>query len=123
MPVAAHLPIHLCCQPVDMRKNFDGLCAIVVNGFRKDPIRDGIFVFVNRSRDKMKLLVWDRHGYWLHYLRLEAGRFQMPPADGAATVADETMAVTAEQLLMIIEGIDPESVRRRKRYALQQIIS
>lgn len=122
MPVAAHLPIHLCCQPVDMRKNFDGLCAIVVNSFRKDPIRDGVFVFVNRSRDRMKLLVWDRHGYWLHYLRLEAGRFQMPPAE-TAVASHEAASVTAEQLLMIIEGIDLGSVRRRKRYALQQIIS
>lgn len=123
MPVAAHLPIHLCCQPVDMRKNFDGLCAIVVNGFRKDPLRDGVFVFVNKSRDRMKLLVWDRHGYWLHYLRLEAGRFQMPPLDTGAVASHEATAVTAEQLLMIIEGIDLGSVRRRKRYALPQITS
>ena len=120
MPVAAHLPIHLCCQPVDMRKNFDGLCAIVVNSFRKDPLRDGVFVFVNRSRDRMKLLVWDRHGYWLHYLRLEAGRFQMPPAETTAA-SHEATSVTAEQLLMIIEGIDLSSVCRRKRYALPKI--
>ena len=66
-------PVHLCCQPVDIRKNFDGLSAIVVNGFKKDPLRDGIFVFVNKSRDNMKLLVWDRHGFWLHYKRLEGG--------------------------------------------------
>ena len=110
-------PIHLCCQPVDMRKNFDGLSAIVVNGFRKDPLRDGIFVFVNKSRDKMKLLVWDRHGYWLHYKRLEAGRFQVPPVDTVST-SPEALAITCEQLLFIIEGIDPESVKRRKRYCL-----
>jgi transposase len=111
-------PIHLCCQPVDMRKNFDGLSAIVVNGFKKDPLRDGIFVFVNKSRDKMKLLVWDRHGYWLHYKRLEGGRFQMPPGDANATTSYETLSITCEQLLLIIEGIDLGSVRRRKRYAL-----
>jgi len=121
MPVATHLPIHLCCQAVDMRKNFDGLCAIVVNGFKKDPLRDGVFVFVNKSRDKMKLLVWDRHGYWLHYLRLEAGRFQMPPTEGVAAASPEAIRVTAEQLLLIVEGIDLSSVRRRKRYDLHQI--
>jgi len=118
IPVADHLPIHLCCQPVDMRKNFDGLCAIVVNGFRKDPLRDGVFVFVNKPRDKMKILVWDRHGYWLHYFRLEAGRFQMPPADLSAAASHEAIRVTAGQLLLIVEGIDLSSVRRRKRYTL-----
>jgi transposase len=123
IPVAGHLPIHLCCQPVDMRKNFDGLCAIVLNSFRKDPLRDGIFVFVNKPRDRMKILVWDRYGYWLHYFRLEAGRFQMPPTEGAATDSYEAVRVTAEQLLLIVEGIDLSSVRRRKRYHLHQIIT
>jgi transposase len=104
-----------------MRKNFDGLSAIVVNGFKKDPLRDGIFVFVNKTRDKMKLLVWDRHGYWLHYKRLEGGRFQMPPGDANTTTSYEALSITCEQLLLIIEGIDLASVRRRKRYALPQI--
>jgi transposase len=103
-----------------MRKNFDGLSAIVVNGFKKDPLRDGIFVFVNKSRDKMKLLVWDRHGYWLHYKRLEGGRFQMPPGDANAMTSCEALSITCEQLMLIIEGIDLGSVRRRKRYALPQ---
>ena len=116
-------PIHLCCQPVDMRKNFDGLSSIIVNGFKKDPLRDGIFVFVNKSRDKMKLLVWDRHGYWLHYKRLEGGRFQMPPGDATATTSYDALAITCEQLMLIIEGIDLGSVRRRKRYALPQRIT
>lgn len=114
-------PIHLCCQPVDMRKSFDGLCAIVTSHFRMDPLRDGVFVFVNKDRDRIKLLLWDRHGYWLHYLRLEAGRFQMPPVDEAAPSSPEALSITGEQLLLIIEGIDLESVRRRKRYALPQI--
>jgi transposase len=113
--------VHLCCQPVDMRKNFDGLCAIVVNNFRMDPLRDGVFVFVNKARDKMKLLVWDRHGYWLHYKRLEAGRFQMPPRDANTTASYEALSITCEQLLLIIEGIDLGSVRRRKRYALPRM--
>jgi transposase len=68
-----------------MRKNFDGLCGIIIGSFRKDPLRDGLFVFVNKRRDRMKLLVWDRHGYWLMYKRLEAGKFQMPPTDMSST--------------------------------------
>lgn len=109
------LPIHLCCNPTDMRKNFDGLCAIITGSFKKDPLRDGVFVFVNKPRDKMKLLVWDRHGYWLHYKRLEAGRFQMPPTDGVAQ-SPESLRITWDQLLLIVEGIDLLSIKRRKRY-------
>jgi transposase len=100
-----------------MRCNFDGLCGIITNSFKKDPLRDGLFVFVNKNRDRMKLLQWNRHGYWLLYTRLEAGRFQMPPVDGDAT-HPEALRITYEQLLLIIEGIDLQSVKRRKRYSL-----
>ena len=112
-----NIPIHLCCTPTDMRCNFDGLCGIITNSFKKDPLRDGLFVFVNKNRDRMKLLQWNRHGYWLLYTRLEAGRFQMPPVDGDAT-HPEALRITYEQLLLIIEGIDLQSVKRRKRYSL-----
>jgi transposase len=100
-----------------MRKNFDGLSSIITNHFKKDPLRDGIFVFVNKPRDKMKLLLWDRHGYWLLYKRLETGRFQMPPADNV-TGNPEALQITYEQLMLIIEGIDLASIKRRKRYCL-----
>lgn len=110
-------PVHLCCTPTDMRKNFDGLCSIITNNFKKDPLHDGIFVFVNKSRDKMKLLIWDRHGYWLLYKRLEAGRFQMPPQD-TELLEPEALQITYEQLMLIIEGIDLTSVKRRKRFIL-----
>jgi transposase len=114
---AFSLPVHLCCTPTDMQKNFDGLSSIITNHFKKDPLRDGIFVFVNKSRDKMKLLLRDRHGYWLLYKRLEAGRFQMPPVDNT-TINPEAMQITYEQLMLIIEGIDLASIKRRKRYCL-----
>lgn len=111
------IPVHLCCTPTDMRKNFDGLCSIIINHFKKDPLRDGIFVFVNKPCDKMKILVWDRHGYWLLYKCLEAGRFQMPPADTYCN--PEALQISYEQLMLIIEGIDLASVKRRKRFQLQ----
>lgn len=99
-----------------MRKSIDGLSAIITNHFKKDPLRDGIFVFVNGRRDKMKILVWDRHGFWLLFKRLESGVFQMPPADSAA--GNEALSIGYEQLMMIIEGIDLSSVKRRKRYQI-----
>jgi transposase len=64
----------------------------------------------------MKILIWDRHGFWLLYKRLEAGRFQIPSVETDDTPA-EGLAVSYEQLLMIIEGIDLSSIRRKKRYS------
>lgn len=106
--------IYLYSDPTDMRKNFDGLVGLVTGQLRKDPLKDGAFVFVNKRRDKMKILLWDRHGFWLLYKRLEAGCFQVPPAEHGA--APSGLAVSYEQLLMIIEGIDLLHVRRRKRF-------
>jgi transposase len=101
-----------------MRKNFNGLCGIITTHFKKNPLCDGIFVFVNKRRDRMKLLFWDRHGYWLLYKRLESGRFQMPPIDDDSKGNIEALQITYEQLMLIIEGIDLTSVKRRKRYSL-----
>ncbi len=115
-------PIHLCCTPVDMRKSIDGFCAIVRNHFNKDPLRDGVFVFVNKPGNKMKILIWDRHGYWLLYKRLEEGKFQMPPMENNSESISNELSIAYEQLVMIIEGIDLTSVKRRKRYIAPPIV-
>ncbi len=120
---AFSMPVHLCCSPTDMRKIFNGLCAIIASDFKMDPLRDGIFVFVNKQRDRMKLLVWDRHGYWLLYKRLETGRFQMPPADENSASINESLRITYEQLMLIIEGIDLSTVKRMKRFSLTSEMS
>ncbi len=109
--------IYLFSHPADMRKNFDGLVGLVHTHLRKDPVKDGgAFVFVNKRRDRMKILLWDRHGFWLLYKRLEAGRFQIPPIE--TDRPPESLTLGYEQLLMIIEGIDLEHVKRRKRYEI-----
>jgi transposase len=106
--------IYLYSVPTDMRRSFNGLAGMVASELHLNPQSDGAFVFVNRRRDRMKILVWDRHGFWLHYTRLEAGRFQVPPIE-AQDVA-EGLSLSYEQLVMIIEGIDLTSVKRKKRY-------
>jgi len=100
-----------------MRKSFDGLAAIVKHGFQKNPLAGTFFVFINKTADRLKILYWDRDGYAQWYKRLESGRFRIPVAliDGTKPVA----LVSAAQLAMILEGIDPVVVKQRKRFALK----
>jgi transposase len=96
-----------------MRKSFDGLYAIVTQAFGKDVLGGDYFVFVNRSQNRCKILLWDRDGLVVWAKRLERGSFQVPPRDDAASLAIEVDAVT---LSMMIGGIDLGTAKRRKRY-------
>jgi transposase len=104
--------VFLHARPVDLRKGFDGLCAIVTEAFGQDPLSGHLFLFLNRRRDRVKILWWDRDGLVIFYKRLEAGSFQIPKVD-PSTVAIET---TPTQLALILSGIDLASARQRKRY-------
>ena len=100
----------------DMRKSFDGLCGIVSAAMARDPLSGDVYVFLNRRRDRIKLLVWQHGGFWIFYKRLESGSFQLPPDSGQ----DDTLVLPYADLMMLIEGIDLASVKRRKRYAISQ---
>jgi transposase len=110
-------PIYIATEAVDMRKSFDGLAAIVKNHFRSDPLSGHLFVFINRSADRIKILSWDNDGYALWYKRLEAGRFRIPVA--MLGEGRQVALVSAAQLAMILEGIEPVVVKKRKRFMLQ----
>ncbi|MDG5816180.1 IS66 family insertion sequence element accessory protein TnpB [Chitinispirillales bacterium ANBcel5] len=112
---SASTPIYLCTEPCDMRKSFDGLCGLVHNYMGKQSVSENVFVFVNRTCDRMKILHWDRHGFWLYYKRLEQGHFQIP---SFSEHPQPDLYLTYDQLLMILEGIDYTTVRRRKRFTL-----
>lgn len=106
--------IFLSARVTDMRKSIDGLCGEVNNFLGGNPLDGSLFVFYNRSRDKLKLLFWDRDGYWVLYKRLEAGTFQMP-----LTTADTiSIPLDTSQLQLILAGIDLNSIRQRKRYCI-----
>jgi transposase len=106
--------VFLSTRVTDMRKSIDGLCGEVSNYLGFEPMDGSLFVFYNSRRDKLKLLFWDRDGYWVLYKRLEAGTFQMPVvADGAKHIT-----LGAEQLQLILYGIDLNSVRHRKRFRI-----
>jgi len=112
LPLFPQLRFYLYSQPTDMRKSFDGLSGIVTNELLGDPTSGDVYIFVNRRRDRMKLLVWDRTGFWLFYKRLEKGTFQIPPH----TADQLSIKLSYEVLLMLVEGIDVTSIKRRRRY-------
>ena len=108
LSVPGSLRIHLCRQSVDFRKAHDGLCAIIRDDFREDPFSGDLFLFFNRARDRLKLIVWDQNGFWLFYKRLEKGTFSFPVGgDGH----NDRIEITRAQLTMILEGIDQKSAK------------
>ena len=102
--------IFLCAGATDMRKSFDGLAGAAKSSMQLDPMSGHVFVFCNRRRDRLKILFWDRNGFWCLAKRLEEGTFAWPDAD--RTTASPT---TTRELMMILEGIDDRVVRLRKR--------
>lgn len=108
------LTMYLSTRPIDMRKSFDGLCAEVSNYLNVTATDGSLFLLVNKPRDRMKMLLWDRHGFWIFYKRLEAGCFQLPELPDQDA---RSWTLSFDQLLLILEGIDLTSIRRRKRFA------
>ena len=111
LSISATTRIFLCREPVDFRKAHDGLCAIIRDGFEDDPFSGDVFAFFNRARDRIKLLVWDRNGFWLFYKRLERGTFPLDVRGHG-----ERIEISRAQLTMILEGIDGRSVRISSHY-------
>ena len=110
LSVPSTVPIFLCIQPTDMRKGFDGLSGIVRGEFGADPLDGSLFLFVNRRRDRIKILHFDGSGYWLYYKLLEAGTFEV------ITSQDTCVRIDATQLAMLLGGVSLVGARRRKRY-------
>lgn len=98
----ASLRIFVAVEPVDMRKQFNGLWAHAEQALRENPKSGALFVFGNKSRDRLKVLYWDGTGVWLLAKRLERGRFSWPQsASGSAK-----LALTPEAFAMLTGGID-----------------
>jgi transposase len=94
----------------DMRKGFNGLSGLVRAHFNHDLLGGDVFLFLNKRRDRIKLLVWDRTGFVVWYKVLERGTFELPAAE------KDTLELSWTDLHLLLEGIEIESVKRRKRY-------
>ena len=105
--------VFLHAGPTDLRKGFDALSGLVTTAFGQDPTSGHLFLFVNRRRDRLKILYWDHgDGLAIWYKRLESGSFQIPNAPHDAV----SIEMTPTQLSLILSGIDLRSARQRKRY-------
>lgn len=92
----------------DMRKGYDGLCGLVRNEWKKDPLSGDVFIFLSKQRNKIKLLLWQGDGFVIYSKRLEKGTFELP--------RDNSIEITAHQLQFILDGIYLSSIKKRMRY-------
>ena len=114
LSIAGNVRVFLAREPVDMRKSFHGLIALTESVLQQDPLSGHLFVFINRRRDRVKLLYWGGTGFCIWYQQLQSGSYQLPdPAE-----ACDGIEITSSQLGLILDGIDLTTVRRRTRFEL-----
>ena len=114
LSIATGTRIFVATGATDMRKGFDGLQGIDTGVLEQDPLSGHLFLFVNRRRDKLKILYWDGDGLAIWYRRLEQGTFQMPRIQDDQKAAE----IRSDELMMLVRGIDFDNIHRRKRYAM-----
>ena len=114
--LASPLRVFLYRVPTDMRKNFHGLIALTESALNQDPLSGSLFVFVNRRRDRMKILYWGQTGFCIWYQQLQKGTYQLPSEESLE--GQESIEITRSQLSLILDGIDLGSARQRMRFQL-----
>jgi len=103
--------IYIALDAVDMRKGFEGLYGLVRDQLGQDPLSGHLFLFTNRTRTRLKALVWDGSGLWVCAKRLEKGRFHWPAAQPGRSVT-----MRAEELAMLVNGLDFKQTEARNWY-------
>jgi transposase len=114
LSLSLSVEVYLCTLPTDMRRGFDGLMRMSEEHLQRNVVKGGLLVFVNRHRDRVKLLYWDHDGLAIWYKRLERGTFALPPVDEDAT----SITLSATDLAMLLGGVNLKSVRKRNRYQI-----
>jgi transposase len=104
--------IYVAAEAVDMRKGFEGLYGLVRDHLGQDPLSGHLFLFTNRTRTRLKALVWDGSGLWVCAKRLEKGRFCWP----AAKEKQHSVTMRAEELAMLVNGLDLKQTQPRNWY-------
>ena len=110
LTIPATAAIFLHTAATDLRKGMDGLSGIVRGELGGDPLDGSLYLFLNRRRDRLKMLFWDGTGFWIFYKLLESGTFETIASD------DKCVEIDATQLAMLLGGVSLAAVKRRKRY-------
>lgn len=109
--LSASCKYYLYAGHADMRKGFDGLCGLVQNQMTLDALSGSVFIFMNRRRTQVKLLLWEGDGFSIYYKRLEKGTFELP----AANHPSAAITLDARQLQLILQGISLKKIIYRSR--------
>ncbi len=110
---------HLYRKETDMRKGFNMLCGIIANELGRQVTGGDAFIFINKPRTHLKLIVYEQGGFTIFYRRLEKGAFEVPAFDLDA----RSMQISSNQLNFILQGVSLQSIKYRKRYQHQQAVS
>ena len=109
--LTSHHSYYLYKEVCDMRKGFDGLSGLVKQEMNRNPVDGNIYLFINRRRDRMKMLVWESGGFMLYYKRLEKGTFELPELNNS-----NQKKLSWETLVLMLTGISLIQKGRKKRY-------
>lgn len=110
-------PVYLATGVTDMRKSIDGLAALVQVEFALNPFSPCLFVFCNRQRNKLKILHWNTNGFWIHYRRLERGRFEWPQRGH-----EQTITVSRRELNWLLDGLSMTQGKAHRRVNAKTVI-
>ena len=110
----AELKVYVHREAVDFRKSINGLAAIVEQSMKLDPFGRAVYVFSNQRRDRLKMLLWDRNGFWLLMKRLEQDRFAWPRQQAV-------LESSTDQLHWLLDGIDIEAMRTHPRRYYERV--
>jgi len=111
--LGSSLHFHLYSQPTDMRKSFDALSGIIRQDLGVSPTNGDVYVFINKTRNKVKLLHWCGNSFVLYYKRLEEGTFEHPKYD----IETGSYLLSYAQMVMLVDGISIKNLQKKQQYS------
>ncbi|MDD4803381.1 MAG: IS66 family insertion sequence element accessory protein TnpB [Syntrophomonas sp.] len=106
----------MACGSTDLRKSIDGLAVLVKEAFELNLFSPCLFAFCNRQRNKLKILQWDHNGFWLHYRRLERGKFEWPATDS------QVLSISYREFRWLLDGLPLKQKQAHKAVKERTII-
>lgn len=101
-------------QPTDMRKSFDGLCGLIMNNFGENITTGKVYLFFNKPRNKVKIIIWDRDGIVIYYKMLSKGTFSTMQSSKDKL----KIQIKWDELMMLLEGISITKIKRKTRHSI-----